>query len=93
MDLIFCSLIFRMLYDFHASQNEKRSGTVHATYMIYGTKKIAETNGQSQKDGDVDMTSSPPGVESALDEIPVIDLSLVAEGCLKGTSCCLSLLA
>lgn len=81
-----------MLYDFHTWQNGKHSGTVHATYMVYGTKKAAQTNGHSQQDGDVQMASSPPDMEPAAEEVAVTTLSLLAEENLKGTSCRLSLL-
>ncbi|KAK7748920.1 CDC27 protein [Cytospora paraplurivora] len=64
-----------MLYGFHAWQNDKRSGTVHATYMVYGAKKVAHANGHSQQDGDVEMSSSSPDVEGAAEE----DLQLLAD--------------
>lgn len=73
-----------MLYEFHTEQNGKRSGSVHATYMLYGIRKTTQTNGHSQQDGDIHMTSSPPELESTMDEGPVITLSLVAEENLKG---------
>ncbi|KAH8750738.1 DNA polymerase subunit Cdc27 [Diaporthe sp. PMI_573] len=73
----------QMLYEFHTWQNGKRSGSVHATYMLYGIRKNAQTNGHSQQDGDVEMTSSPPELGSAVDDGPVITLSLVAEASLK----------
>ncbi|ROW09528.1 hypothetical protein VMCG_02340 [Cytospora schulzeri] len=75
----------QMLYDFHAWQNEKHSGLVHATYIVYGVKKATQENGNghSQQDGDVEMTSSSPEVEEAVEEIPVTTLSLVAEESLK----------
>lgn len=79
-----CSSLVRMLYDFHTEQNAKRSGSVHATYMLYGIRTTTQTNGHSQQDGDVHMTSSPPVLESAVDDCPVITLSLVAEQSLKG---------
>lgn len=79
-----CSISIRMLYEFHNEQNVKRSGSVHATYMLYGIRKNAQTNGHSQHDGDVHMTSSPPELESAVDDGPVITLALVAEESLKG---------
>ncbi|ROW08048.1 hypothetical protein VPNG_06103 [Cytospora leucostoma] len=69
----------QMLYGFHAWQNDKRSGAVHATYMVYGVKSIAHANGRSQQEGDVEMTSSSPDVEGAAEEVPVITLSVVAE--------------
>lgn len=93
MDLVFSLPVFRMLYDFHAWQNDKRSGAVHATYMVYGAKKSAQANGHSQQDGDVEMTSSAPEGEEAMEEVPVTTLSLVAEESLKGTGCCHPLLA
>lgn len=52
----------RMLYEFHAHENKKRPGSVHATYLIYGTQsaKTYYAIGDSQQDGeDVSMTSSP----------------------------------
>lgn len=73
-----------MLYDFHTWQNGKRPGAVHATYMVYGIRKVAEANGNSQEDGDVEMTSSLPDVESLAEEVPVFTLTLVAEEQLNG---------
>lgn len=78
------SRLASMLYEFHTQQNAKSSGSVHATYMLYGIRKTTQTNGHSQQDGDVHMTSSPPELESAVDDCPVITLSLVAEESLKG---------
>ncbi|KAJ9149074.1 DNA polymerase delta subunit 3 [Pleurostoma richardsiae] len=69
----------QMLYDFYKWQNDKRPGAVHATYLVYGTKKVEETNGHIQHDGDVEMTSSMPEVESLAEEVPVFTLSMVAE--------------
>lgn len=74
-----------MLYEFHSWQNGKKSGTVYATYMIYGTKKTLQTNGHSQQDEDVDMTSSPPESAPQAEQVPLVTLSLVAEGNLTGT--------
>lgn len=74
-----------MLFDFHGSQNEKRAGAVHATYMIYGTKKVTHTNGHVQQDSeDVEMASSPPEPASLAEEVPLITLSVVAEETLSG---------
>lgn len=72
----------QMLYEFHTLQNGKRSGSVHATYMLYGIRKTGQTNGHSQQDGDVEMMSSPP-VDSTMDGGPVTTLSIVAEENLK----------
>lgn len=83
LSLIAC----RMLYEFHSWQNGKKSGTVHATYMIYGIKKTLQTNGHSQQDEDVEMTSSPPESAPQAEQVPLVTLSLVAEGNLTGTKC------
>lgn len=42
-----------MLFEFHKWQNDKRPGSLHATYLVYGTNKPS-----GDEDGDVDMTSS-----------------------------------
>lgn len=71
-----------MLYEFHKYQNDRRPGTIHATYIIYGVKKAAdERNGA---DGDVEMTSSVPEAESLDEAVPIFSLSLVQEDKLKG---------
>jgi DNA polymerase delta subunit 3 len=78
-----------MLYDFHKWQNGKRPGSVHATYLVYGTKKEEHGGSQprpSQDDDDVDMMSSMPEPEETDDVIPVFTLSLVPEDGLKGLS-------
>lgn len=77
-----------MLYDFHSWQNGKKPGTVHATYMIYGIKKTLQTNGHSQQDEDVEMTSSPPESAPQAEQVPLATLSLVAEGNLTGAKFC-----
>ncbi|KAJ9134547.1 DNA polymerase delta subunit 3 [Coniochaeta hoffmannii] len=71
----------QMLYDFHKWQNSKRPGSVHATYLVYGTKKDELANSQPQRsqDEDVDMMSSAPDPEEDDDVVPVKTLSLVAE--------------
>ncbi|ETS75843.1 hypothetical protein PFICI_12787 [Pestalotiopsis fici W106-1] len=42
-----------MLYEFHKWQNDKRPDTLHATYLVYGTRKK-----QVEANGDVEMTDS-----------------------------------
>ncbi|KAI3401384.1 hypothetical protein diail_11468 [Diaporthe ilicicola] len=73
----------QMLYEFHAWQNGKRSGSVHATYMLCGIRKAAHANGHPQQDGDVAMASSPPEIQPMSDDGPVLTLSVVAEESLK----------
>ncbi|OTB10032.1 hypothetical protein K445DRAFT_323425 [Daldinia sp. EC12] len=69
-----------MLYEFHKSQNDKRPGSLHATYLIYGTKKAAVKVEES--DGDVKMTDSQTSEEMHVpfsDEVPTYTLSIVKE--------------
>ena len=71
-----------MLYAFHKTQNDRRPGAVHATYLVYGAKKAnGHLNGG---DGDVDMAHSLPDNESIAEGIPALTLSLVPEDQLKG---------
>ncbi|KAL7629756.1 CDC27 protein [Parahypoxylon ruwenzoriense] len=69
-----------MLYEFHKWQNDKRPGTLHATYLVYGIMKpVEKANGQ---DDDVDMTDSQHSEDmpvSFSDEVPTYTLSLVKE--------------
>ncbi|KAI5923585.1 DNA polymerase subunit Cdc27 [Camillea tinctor] len=66
-----------MLFDFHKWQNDKRPNSLHATYIIYGTKKQVD-----EQDGDVEMTNSQnsEGLHVPLsDEVPIQTLTLVRE--------------
>ncbi|OTB01097.1 hypothetical protein M426DRAFT_323747 [Hypoxylon sp. CI-4A] len=70
-----------MLYEFHKWQNDKRPGSLHATYIVYGTKKVVSKTGKEQ-DGDVEMTDSQASEELHVpfsDEVPTFTLSLVKE--------------
>ena len=58
-----------MLYEFHRKQNAKKPGSVHATYLITGTRHLPkpESNGvHSQDDEDTVMQSSPPLPSSSM---------------------------
>lgn len=50
-----------MLFDFHQKQNAKKPNSIHATYLISGTKRaVDKTNGTNGRSGeDVSMRSSP----------------------------------
>ena len=67
-----------MLYDFHKWQNDKKPATVHATYLICGTKQM-----RNDHNGDVDMTNSQMSEDNCQtpfsDEVPMETLSLVKE--------------
>jgi DNA polymerase delta subunit 3 len=76
-----------MLFEFHQQQNAKKPGTVHATYLISGTKptEICATNGK-QKDGEDEymqsspfMSSSVPQMSEETGETSVLSISLVRE--------------
>jgi DNA polymerase delta subunit 3 len=71
-----------MLYEFHKWQNDKRPGTMHATYIVYGTKSVPQ-----QEDEDVEMTDSQVSddVHSVYsDHVPTLTMSLVREEKLQG---------
>ncbi|KAL1605585.1 hypothetical protein SLS59_003387 [Nothophoma quercina] len=67
-----------MLFDFHQKQNAKKADSIHATYLIYGTKRsVIESNGTNGRvEEDASMRSSPfmssmPEQELEQDEEPV----------------------
>ncbi|PMD29998.1 hypothetical protein L207DRAFT_520627 [Hyaloscypha variabilis F] len=78
-----------MLYDFHQKQNAKKPGTIHATYLLSGTKRLEDPiplNGEAKKDGEDDfmqsspfMDSSMPQLEAGTGESSVLSITLVRE--------------
>lgn len=83
----------RMLYDFHRQQNAKKPGTIHATYLISGTKGKEEplaTNVAAKKDGEDDYIQSSPFMASSMPaaegtgESGVLSITLVKEENLEG---------
>jgi DNA polymerase delta subunit 3 len=78
-----------MLYEFHRHQNGKKPGTVHATYLLSGTKRQEEpvpTNGEVEKDGEDDYMQSSPFMGSSMPqaiettgESSVLSITLVKE--------------
>lgn len=79
-----------MLFEFHRQQNGKKPGSVHATYLLSGTKRKEEaptpTNSEVKKDGEDDyMQSSPfvgssmPQLEEDTGESSVLSITLVKE--------------
>ncbi|KAI9667749.1 MAG: hypothetical protein M1821_000566 [Bathelium mastoideum] len=80
----------RMLYDFHQKQNARKAGSVHATYLITGTRRPqqpAQINGLHSQDedsflqSDTFMSSSAPEPETDVEEesIPVRTILLAKE--------------
>ncbi|KAK7417053.1 CDC27 protein [Neonectria punicea] len=68
-----------MLYDFHKYQNALRADSVHATYLVYGTK----SSDNASADGDVEMSSSMPDHEPLSEEVTTTTMSLAREEELK----------
>lgn len=66
-----------MLYAFHKSQNDRKPGSVHATYLMYGVKRAAEKPSQAD-DGDVAMAEEPS------EHVPIYTLSIAKEEDLSG---------
>lgn len=62
----------RMLYDFYTHENAKKPGSVHATYLLAGSKVVTKeiskpTNGQNGKQHeDEPVPSSPPPFTSSM---------------------------
>jgi DNA polymerase delta subunit 3 len=84
----------RMLYDFHQRQNAKKPGTIHATYLLSGTKRSEDPtplNGEAKKDGEDDYMQSSPFMSSSMPqsgegtgENSVLSITLVREEDLEG---------
>jgi DNA polymerase delta subunit 3 len=61
-----------MLYDFYEEQSKRKPGSVYATYLISGTKKLTQpSNGRAKTNGaavdeDEPMPSSPPIPSSSM---------------------------
>jgi DNA polymerase delta subunit 3 len=63
-----------MLYEFHRKQNAKKPGTVHATYLITGIRRIEppqQPNGVHKEDGEDTVMQSSPVLPSS--SIPMQD--------------------
>ncbi|KAK8161037.1 DNA polymerase subunit Cdc27 [Phyllosticta citrichinensis] len=56
------NLAKQMLYDFHKTQNAKKSGSVHATFLVSGSKRpvAIQTNGTNGAHQDGEIPSSSP---------------------------------
>lgn len=82
-----------MLYDFHRTQNARKPSSVHATYLLSGTRKpvnTSQTNGNHTPAAgdsfmsDGIMSSSMPAQEEEIEHIPITTVTLVAEERLEG---------
>ncbi|KAK0755737.1 hypothetical protein N5P37_011700 [Trichoderma harzianum] len=67
------------LYEFHQSQNASKANSIHATYLIYGSK----TEHKQPETGDTDMDNSVPEPEPLSDYAPTKTVTIVAEENLK----------
>lgn len=75
-----------MLYEFHQQQNAKKPGTIHATYLISGSKLKEISVTARHKDGEDEYMQSSPFMSSSLPqpseetgETSVLSISLVRE--------------
>ncbi len=85
-----------MLYDFHRTQNARKPGCLHASYLVGGVRKLqtnASMNGINGEDGgDISMqnssflSSSMPEQEEEIERIPVTTITLAREEDLDGVS-------
>jgi DNA polymerase delta subunit 3 len=59
-------MVDRMLYEFHRIENGKKPGTIHATYLICGTKCVEEPEVATapKKDGEDEYMQSSPFMNS-----------------------------
>ncbi|KAF3060151.1 DNA polymerase delta subunit 3 [Trichoderma lentiforme] len=67
------------LHEFHQSQNASKPDSIHATYLIYGSK----TEHKQPETGDTDMDNSVPEPEPLSDYAPTKTVTIVAEENLK----------
>lgn len=82
-----------MLYDFHRTENARKPGSVHATYLLYGLAiPKPEQSDESQQDReDRSMASSPfmsssaPQEDSQQETTPRKVMTLAREEHLEGT--------
>ncbi|EPE10755.1 dna polymerase subunit cdc27 [Ophiostoma piceae UAMH 11346] len=85
----------KALFDFHTSQNAKKAGSLHATYLLYGTKPEVElgqpktataVKAEEEKNGgdeqDVDMDDEVPYYLQS-DQVPSAVITLVSEANLE----------
>lgn len=85
-----------MLYEFHRLQNSKKSGSVHATYLVTGIKHLQTPEAPEpviDGEGDTPMQSSPymssPAQPQQSTEEPMKQrvVTLVREEHLEGNGC------
>ncbi|KAK4060294.1 hypothetical protein Trihar35433_10158 [Trichoderma harzianum] len=70
----------RLLSEEVPSQNASKADSIHATYLIYGSK----TEHKQPETGDTDMDNSVPEPEPLSDYAPTKTVTIVAEENLKG---------
>lgn len=81
-----------MLHDFYQQENSRKPGSVHATYLLLGTRQPLSANGDSQRateDAALPSSSAPrsPVVkqESVQTGVMTISMTLVKEEDLERT--------
>lgn len=88
--------VLRMLFEFHRQQNRKKPGTVHATYLVAGSRRrqgISTSTKGPAKDGDHEYMQSSPfrsspaqPMQDVDEDNPVLCVTLVKEENLRGES-------
>lgn len=82
----------RMLYEFHRNENKKKASSVHATYLVAGSRyETQPSNGVITDGDDVVMASSQPfpssppeiTINDVEDDTPILSITLVREEDLK----------
>lgn len=81
-----------MLYDFHHTQNARKPGSVHATYLLYGTVNAKPSPPEvKQQDGEDSYMQSSPFMSSSMSKegsaheaLPVKVMTLANEEDLEG---------
>lgn len=74
-----------MLYEFHRTENKKKANSVHATYLVAGSRYEPESNDIVKDGGDVIMSSQPfqssPAAPALTieDDTPILSITLVRE--------------
>lgn len=69
------------MFDFHTAQNAKKAGSLHATYLLYGTKTgdgtSLQNGGSAEEDIDMEDDLLPDYLQS--DKVATTTITLVAE--------------
>jgi DNA polymerase delta subunit 3 len=75
-----------MLYDFHRTQNARKPGSLHATYLVAGTRK-PEEQPEAQPASNGHISTSQPDEDVPMSEISFLNSSMPdQDGQAEGTN-------